>query len=175
MKFYKTILFLAVYFTITNSTSAQKNCDYKIDTAKILGNQNLDNLLLEFQNDSFKITNNKKDIPHFIKKELDCLVNGFSIANPGQKYQATDVVLKKLPWRQLVFLAYNDRMLVMTYLKGGIGESRHLLMIKFKSKKIIDLWTGFCLNGMKTKKSIINDIKQNRNKKNGLHTNFIYF
>ena len=174
MTSYRPFLFFTLALLISINVFGQKNCEFKIDTAKILANQNLDNLLSQFQNDTFKITNNKKDIPRFIKKQLNCLTHGFSIANPGQPYQATDVVFKKLPWRQLVFLDRNNDMLVMTYLKGGIGLSRHVLFIKFKDKKIIDLWRGNCLNGMDTKEGIINNINQNRNKEWGLNSNTIY-
>ena len=45
---------------------------------------------------------------------------GFSIANYRRPYQATDVIFKKLPRRQLVFLAKRNDMLVMTYLKGAL-------------------------------------------------------
>ena len=175
MKFCKPFLFLAVSFVVINNTSGQRNCEFKIDTAKILVNKNLDSLLSEFQNDSFKITNNISDIPWFIKKNLNCLTHGFSIANTGKSYQPTDVITKRLPKRQLIFLAKSKTMLVMTYFTGGLGLSRHVLMIKFKAKKIIDFQTCSFINGMSTKEDIINNLKQNRNKERELHNGKIYF
>jgi len=168
----RPILFLILAFSISIKVFGQRNCDFKIDTAKVLINQNLDKLLSELQSDTFNTTNNKKDIPRFIKKQLNCLAHGFSIANPGQPYQATDVIFKKLPRRQLVFLARSDNMLVMTYLKGGISLSRHVLFIKFKDKIITDLWSGNCLNDMDTREGIINSL--NNNKECGLNTNIRY-
>jgi hypothetical protein len=141
-------LYLLLYLLLSNSTvSAQKNCSFSIDTVKILRNQNLAAFIAELRTDSFKITNNKKDIPRFIKKQLKCYAHGFRIANPNQSYNATDVGsgrLIDLPRRQLKFLAKSDDILVMQYNEGGIGVSPHLLLVKFDKRKIIDLWEGFC-------------------------------
>ncbi len=171
------ILFLALAFTTSIKVFGQRKCAFQIDTAKILSNRNLDKLLLEFQSGTFKTTNNKNDIPRFIKRQLNCLTHGFLIANPGKPYEATDVftgnIFNKLPSRQLVFLAKSDNMLVMTYLKGGRGLSRHLLFIKFNGKKITDFWSGSCLNGMDTKEGIINNINYSRSKKWELNTNMV--
>jgi len=170
------ILIFAFCTTLTLNVSGQRNCAYKIDTASILTNRNLDNFLAALETDSFVVTNNKKDIPRFIKKQLRCMTNGFSIANPGQRFQATEVVewrIKPLPRRQLVFLAKSHNMLVMTYYKGGFGKSGHVVFIKFQGKKISDLWTGNALNGMETMQGIIDNISQNRNKEWGLNTNIV--
>ena len=158
---------------ITVNTYGQKKCAFQIDTLKILTNQNLSELLAEFSKDSFRVTNNKSDIPQFIKSQLNCLANGFSIANPNQPYQATDVISQRLPKRQLVFLAQSHKMIVITYLLGGWGVSRHLVFIKFEGKKITDLWTGRCLNGMDSKEGIINYLKSTKSE--DLHSNMIYF
>ena len=164
--------------TFSLNAWGQGNCIFKIDTAKILANRSLTSYLLALQSDTFMVTNNKKDIPRFIKRQLNCLTHGFSMANPDKKYQATDVVgwrIKPLPRRQLVFLAKSNHILVLTYYIGGIGRSNHLLLIKFKDKKILDFWTGSCLNGMETKQGIIDNINQNRHKVGRLNSNMIYF
>ncbi len=135
----------------------------------------MDGFLFELQSDSFKIQNNKKAIPHFIKKQLRCLTNGFSIANPGQPYQESDYIRWKLPTRLLVFLAKSNDLLVMTYYIGGMFRSGHMLFIKFNNKKILDLWTGYCFYGMESIQGMIDNIKQNRSKEWGLNTNMIYF
>jgi hypothetical protein len=168
----------SLYLTFAFIVNGQSQCVYKIDTAGILANRNLDTFLSELETDSFTVTNNKKDIPRLIKKQLRCMPDGFSIANPGKRYQATDVVVwrvKPLPRRQLIFLAKSKDMLIMTYFIGGIGKSGHILLIKFQDKKILDLWTGYSFNGLETKQSIINTINQNRNREWGLNTNIIYF
>lgn len=153
----------------------QKNCDYKIDTAKILLNENLDSFLVGIQQGTFSISHNKKDIPSFIKKQLDCLTNNFSIANPNKPFNATDIYDERLPDRQLLFIALNKELFIMTYLRGGFGEQTHIVFIKFQDNKIIDLWTGVCLEDLKSKDQILKYIKTYRNKKWGLNTNMIYF
>jgi hypothetical protein len=175
MRFNKFIIFLLLTYNLSNSAYGQGSCSFKIDTAKILTNQNLDRLLQYFQTNTFKITNNKKDIPRFIKKELDCLSNGFSLANPGQPFQATDVIKGKRPNRQLTFLAKNKNMLVLTYTLGGFSASRRVLFIIFEGKQIIDLWTGNCYYGFDTKEGIIENINLNRNREGRLNSNTIRF
>ena len=164
-------------FSVTVSLNAigQKNCDYKIDTLKILRNENLDGFLSALQNDSFEISYDKKDIPSFIKSQLDCLTHNFSIVNPNQEYQATDVVYKKLPNRKLIFLATSKDMIAMTYLIGGFAESTHVLFIQFHDKKIVDLWTGPCIRDLKSTSEILDYIREVRNKTSRLYGNKIYF
>jgi hypothetical protein len=167
MKGLRLLLFVLILIGCSKVSKCQKKCQFNIDTVKILNNINLDKLLQEFQSDSFRITNNKKDIPRFIKKQLKCWTNGFAIANPGEPFQASDVILKRQPKRQLVFLAVSKKMLVMTYLKGGFGLSSRAIFIKFENKKIIDVWCGICLNGMDSKNGIIESIMlENAGKRN---------
>jgi len=173
MRCFKILCTLLIASAITNKSFCQKNCSYTIDTAKILANKNLDSFLIKFEKDFFKITNNKNDIPKFIKRDLDCLANDFSLANPGEPFQQTDVIFQKLPWRQLVFLAKSKDLIVLSYLKGGWGLSQHLVFIKFKNEAIIDFWSGYCSQGIKTKDQITDYIKKNRNVKSEFNSNII--
>ena len=173
MKIFKSLIGFFI-LTVTLNASGQDNCSFKIDTAKILANINLDTLLSEFQIESFKVSTDKKDMPHFIKKQLNCLTHGFSIANPGQLYQNTDVIVQKLPSRQLIFLAKSKNMFVMTYQMGVMGLPRKILIIKIKDKTIIDFWSGQGFEDLDTKRHIVDYLKQNLNTKK-LNTNMIYF
>jgi len=171
-----TKYFILVFILATSFHSfAQKHCDYKIDTTKILLNENLDSFLIKIRQETFIVSHDKKDIPSFIKKELDCLTHNFSIANPNKAFNATDVYDDKLPDRQLLFIALNKELFIMTYLRGGIGEQTHILFVKFQNDNIIDLWTGVCLQDLKSKNEIINYIKTHRDKDWGLNSNIIYF
>jgi hypothetical protein len=165
---------LIIYLLISLNVMGQKNCIYKIDTTKILSNENLNSFLSVIQTYNFKISYNKKDIPSFIKKQLDCFTNKFSIANPDEEYQATDIDDEKLPDRKLLFLAVSKDILVMTYLKGGMGESTHILFIQFQDQKIIDLWTGYGSPELKSLQQIFDYIQYNKNKEEGLNMNRIY-
>lgn len=170
-----TLLLLTTFLLTTVTVLSQRKCSFQIDTIKILTNQNLNNLLAELESDSFKITNNKKEIPKFIKKQLDCYVNGFRIANPGQPYNSTCVIERNLPMRQLRFLAKSDDLLVMQYNIGGFVLSSHLLLVKHREGKIIDLWKGNCFQEIKTIREAIGYLELNRNKEWGLNTNIVYF
>jgi len=168
--------FLAILtVTLSLNTFGQKDCDYQIDTSKILLNQNLDSFLNKIQRENFSVSRNKNCIPSFIKKQLDCWTHDFSIANCKEPYNATDLYNKKLPNRQLLFLALNNDLFVMTYLRGGIGEQTHIVFIMFQDSTIIDLWTGVCLQELTTKSQVLNYIKNHRDKHWGLNTNMIYF
>ena len=166
-------LIMVICLLISIYSKAQKQCDYQIDTSEILNNQNLSAFILNLQTDSFKISYSKKDIPRFINKQLDCLTNGFSIANPGHKYQCCCTSSMLLPERQLIFLGISEDIFVMTYLTGGIGVSTHLLLIKFENNRIIDLWTGHCNRNSSSIKEIVNYINKNKDKEWGLNSNII--
>jgi hypothetical protein len=167
---------LVIFFTVTQIICfGQNNCKYKIDTSKILFNENLDPFLIKIKQETFEVSRNKKDIPNFIITALDCWTNNFSIANPKELFNATDVRTDNLPDRQLLFLATNQEIFLMTYLLSGIGEQTHILFIKFHDSQIIDLWTGVCLENLNSKSQILNYIKTHRSKHWGLNTNIIYF
>jgi len=156
-------------------TFGQRNCSYIIDTARILHNKNLDSFLSEIKKDSFKISYDKKDIPSFIKKQLDCLAHKFSLANPDERYQATDVITKKLPWRQLQFLALSDSIMILDYLSGGFAEQAHVVFVKFQNDKIIDLWSGRGFYYPKSIKEILDYIEMFKDKENALNSKKISF
>jgi len=159
-----------VYFT----AFSQGNCEFKIDTAKILANKNLDGFVSNLLVDSFIITNNKKSIPSFIKKQLDCFTGKFSIANPGEPFQYGCVIIEKLPRRQIHFLAKSKNVLVLTYTHGGSAMTKHLLFIKFEGKQITDFWAGVSLDVLDTKEKIIDYIEKSKHSPAGLNTNCIY-
>ena len=148
---------------------------YVIDTAMILNNKNLDTLLVKLDNSELVDKNRTKDIPDFINAFLTSATpDKFSIANPGEKWQSTDVVMEKLPNRQLIYLGIGSDLVLLTYYSGGIGESEHILIFRYKDKDIIDFWCGNVLDDVKDKKGIVTLLKKNRNKHWGLNTNIIY-
>ena len=51
----------------------------------------------------------------------------FEMAEPGEKFQATDVVSGNLPWRRLILGAYSQTRCLISYEKGGIGLSRQVV------------------------------------------------
>jgi hypothetical protein len=57
--------------------------------------------------------------------------HGSPMANPGEKWQATDVILEKdLPWRRLIFAGVSDDYCLLHYERGGIAHSFHLMLFR---------------------------------------------
>ena len=54
-----------------------------------------------------------------------------SMANPGEKWQATDVIMEKgLPWRRLIFAGVSDDYCLLHYERGGIAHSFHIMLFR---------------------------------------------
>lgn len=157
-------LFGCFLLTIPFCVTAQRNCNFQIDTLKIRLSENLDTFVLKLQTEKFTTYNNKDAIPKSVKETLDCLTKKFSIANPNQEYACCCTSSDRLPRRKLIFLSKSKDMLVMTYLTGGFATSTHLLFVQFDDEKIIDLWTSYCPENFKSNKDIIKFAKQIRDK-----------
>jgi len=186
MKNFKLTLLAVVLFGIACNNS-QKNVNvqeikgktntFKLDTIGILTNKNLDSLILYLEKAELKESKNIADIPAFIRKTLNKLTkDDFSIANPNENWQSTDVVFNKnLPYRQLIYLGNGKTMTLIVYYRGGFGKSTHILIIKHKNEEITDLWCGVGFKIPDNKEKIIEFIKSHKDKHWGLNTNMIYF
>jgi hypothetical protein len=100
----------------------QKSNSFKIDSARIYLDENLNGFLTDLKSSKFVESNEIGEIPVGIKRQLDSLAGGFSIANPNGDYRCCCTSSKKLPLRKLVYLSNSNHLLVMTYLTGGVGE-----------------------------------------------------
>ncbi|MBT1711687.1 hypothetical protein KK062_25820 [Fulvivirgaceae bacterium PWU5] len=149
---------------------------FSIDTATILENRNLDALIASLDAANFTSHTKFESMPGVIKTFLGSLdENKFLIANPGEDWQATDVVLgKRLPNRRLLYLGVGQDIALLAYYKGGIGKSERILIFRFTERCVIDFWCGGVLTNLKTKEQIVEYLKGNKNKHWGLNTNVIY-
>jgi hypothetical protein len=149
----------------------QKDCGYRIDTARILKDRNLDSLLVGLRMEDFQIFNNKKKIPAAIMQQLVCLSrDGFTLANPNEDYQSGCIISKKLPARQLIAFGRSENFFIIDYLRGGGGTYTTLIILKLKDERIIDLWMGYGPPRLASKEDAIRYIITNRYDKNlGLH------
>lgn len=79
-----------------------------------------------------KVVSKTEGIPANVKQAFSKIARqpSFDMANPGQKFQATDVVLRKLPWRRLVFAGVQDDRWFVHYERGGIAHSYHVIALK---------------------------------------------
>ena len=154
-----------------------KSCgQFKMDTVSILTNKNLDRLISKADTADLKRFTEFESTPDFIRAFLDSLVGeNFSIADPGEDWQATDVVEGDLPDRQLVYLGVGQEITVLAFSKGGIGMSERILIFHSENSCIKDFWCGGVMTELTDKSQILNHLKENKDKKWGLNTNIIYF
>lgn len=168
-----------------NSNFTLENGRYRIDTNAILSNHNLTQLISELEKVELVEETKVDRIPSFIKSFLDTLTEGFSIANPNEDWQSActsmslidekgNIVTKRLPRRQLVYLGIGEDIALMTYYSGGYATIEHCLIFKFDNNHLIDFWCGHIINGKSNKEQILNYLKANKAKHWGLNTNIIY-
>ena len=162
----RTIILILVLIA-SEQIYCQANCDFKIDSSKILHNQNVQIFIDSLSGKNLVTKNNFSTIPEAVKKAINCWNKEFSIANPGQPYQATDAMHKgqRLPWRQLIYLGIGEHYLIMTYKHGGFVTLYQILLFKFNQDKVIDFWGGRGGN-FKNKKEILTYLKSIKNKVN---------
>jgi len=70
--------------------------------------------------------------------------HSFALANPGEKYQVTDVVSEaELPFRRLVFAGANGDEWFIHYERGGRGHSYSVIVFKiYAPYRLRFLWGG---------------------------------
>jgi len=65
------------------------------------------------------------------------------MANPGEKWQATDYILEgNLPWRRLIFAGTSERYVLLYYERGGIAISFHLVLFQIDGDEARKVWSG---------------------------------
>ena len=164
----------------TKSTTLSENQgttsgQFEVDTVSILTNKNLDNLISKVDSTELTVHSEFSSIPSFIKDFLKKLVGTkFRIADPGEDWQATDIVEGDLPDRQLVYLGIGQDVMLLAYNKGGIGMSERILILHFEKSCIKDFWCGGALTELTKKDQIVSYLKENKDKHWGLNTNIIY-
>ncbi|GAA4458817.1 hypothetical protein GCM10023092_27750 [Rurimicrobium arvi] len=116
----------------------RKDCNIHFDENKIHYNYNLDFFLNKLKTDSFTLSQDRKQIPSFIKGKLDCLLG--DMANKGEDWQQTDVIFDEtLPLHLLQFFLINksNDVFIIVYRNGGIGEYTVILMMHLTDKGVI--------------------------------------
>jgi mono/diheme cytochrome c family protein len=94
----------------------------------------------------FSIEKNVGRLPANLKSAFAQLAGEryFNMANPGEKFQVTDVIDEPgLPWRRLFFAGISNDKYFIHYEKGGIAHSSHLAVFAVNSDgKVSFLWGG---------------------------------
>jgi hypothetical protein len=94
----------------------------------------------------FKVLEKTEDMPASVKQAFMKITNepSFSLANPGKKFQVTDVVIDKtLPLRRLVFAGSRDDEWFVHYERGGRGHGYCVLLFRIDSNNGLQfVWGG---------------------------------
>jgi hypothetical protein len=91
----------------------------------------------------FQAINSTKALPRAIVAL--CADHDGKLADPGQKWQVTDVVMERgLPSKRLVWAAVSGEYYVVHYEGGGIGHSYHVLVVTLPegANKPAVIWHG---------------------------------
>ena len=171
-------LILTIFWSCDRNGKQESNScgPFKIDTASILKNKNLDNLISKLEKADLTTFTKTDSIPGFIKVFLDsCEKPTLRIANKGEPWDATDQITGDYPVRQIIFGGVGQDVALLTYYKGGIGMSERILIFQLENSCITDFWCGGTLDDLTNKEQVIKYIKENKDKKWKLNTNLIYF
>jgi len=85
-----------------------------------------------FLDGQFKVISKTEDIQANVKQAFSKIIRqpSFAMANPGQKFQVTDVVDRTLPWRRLAFAGVQDDKWFVHYERGGYAHSYYVVAFK---------------------------------------------
>jgi hypothetical protein len=112
--------------------------------------------------DEFSIMRSTDEIPHELKQAFAAATGEqqFSLANPGQKYQVTDVIDEPgLPVRRLLFAGESRRCWFIHYEHGGLGHGYVVLVFsKVRMGGLQFLWGGAGSEGAKDLNDLRNEI-----------------
>jgi len=109
----KTIIIIIFALSIcTFSSFGQNKYRLPVDTIRILLDENLDSFVAALKSEHFQTFKDKKNIPSFIKEQLDCLTKDkFSLANPKEEYRCCCTSSQESPVRQLLFFSLSENTL----------------------------------------------------------------
>jgi len=139
------------------SSIKESNGDVKIDGSVISDNKNLLAFVNDIRESTMVLSNNLEGIPPFIKSFLERAGGGrFSIANPGKAWNCCDGNWDdSLPNRELICYGMDKTLFLISYKTGGIGETGHVILMRYLNNKVTDFWTGTSLLDLNSKKAIL--------------------
>ncbi len=136
----KKAFFTLVLIATTIAAFAQKECAIALDTNRM--NVVLPDFITELERDKVAELRRFSDAPTFIRDALTCVGN-FKVAERGDiNYQSDCLRYPSAPYRKVEYIGMSDTYLIMSYRLGGLVEQPHVLIVKFKDKKVLDIWSG---------------------------------
>lgn len=101
----------------------------------------------QFFDGDFQIVKDFKSLPHPVVMEFtESGGSRLTIANPGEKFEATDVIWDaSLPRRRLLFAGVSERKSFVLYEQGGIGLFYVLALFKLDTRSTTPaIWRTYC-------------------------------
>lgn len=99
----------------------------------------------------FKIVSKTESIPANVKRAFSKITRQlpFSMANPGEEFQADDVVIDRtLPWRRLVFAGAQDEKWFVHYERGGYAHGYYVAAFKVNPHGDANFYWGCSVEGV---------------------------
>jgi hypothetical protein len=93
----------------------------------------------------FTVVTSTQTLPPSLKHAFAVITGQqqFALADPGQRYQVTDVVYEPgLPFRRLVFAGVSGDKWFIHYEHGGIGHSYAVVVFAVQPERVQFLWGG---------------------------------
>lgn len=94
----------------------------------------------------FTVLTSTDAMPPRLKEAFEMItgVRQFEMANPGEKYQVTDVITERgLPRRRLLFAGVSDNKWFIQYERGGLGHSYFVVVFSVEPRGAVQfLWGG---------------------------------
>ena len=86
--------------------------------------------------DSSRISYRKEDVDSSFLRQVthEEKIELSQMTNPGQKFNATDVVVKGLPRKRLILIAQNKKYRLISYEQGG--RANHIVVLVYEQEKI---------------------------------------
>ena len=107
------------------------------------------------ENSNWTLYDSKDAIPAPLNEVLLAINGETKIANPDEKFEATDNIINdSLPKRQLRLLAQKNNEWRMAYIQGGIGKSYVYLQCEILNDSIINLKKGYSFKSLDNNDSI---------------------
>ena len=92
-------------------------------------------------NDNFTVVNKVPDIPGPVLGILLGNKSFDTMADPGQPFQETDVVIgKPLPFRRLIFAARSANYCLVYFEHGGIAYGTEVSLYRLSDPKVVLVW-----------------------------------
>jgi hypothetical protein len=136
----KKSFFTVVLMTFSMVIFAQNTAAIELDTARM--NTVLPTFITALKTANLSEKARFSDVPTFLKEALNGICN-FKIAERGDiNYQSDCLRYPSAPYRKVEYIGMNDEFLLMSYRLGGLVEQPHVLIVQFKDKKIVDIWSG---------------------------------